>query len=407
MPLGIEFRAQPDLLVLAVTTSLAVLATVGSGLGPALKISRTNLVDDLKTAVAGASPAPHRRLSARNILVVGQIALSLMLLSAGGLFARGALKAAAANPAVERVGGEARPDRAQQVSATYRIIGADYFQTLNLPMVRGREFSRAEEESRTAPAVAIVDERLARTLFGADDPIGRTIRFIQRHDSMDASPERQAMEIVGVAAPIRDELFDRDAGPAIYVPYGRNYRAMVSIHARAAQPGAEAGVLAAIRRELRAMDARLPIVNATTMTAFHERGLMLWTIRAGGRMFLALGGLALLLAVVGLYGVKAYLVTERTREIGIRMALGARPGDVMAMVMREGAALSAAGVALGLPLAALLGVALGSLLYDVKPIDPVVFSFAPAILALAALTATWLPARRATRITPLTALRTD
>jgi ABC-type antimicrobial peptide transport system permease subunit len=100
-------------------------------------------------------------------------------------------------------------------------------------------------------------------------------------------------------------------------------------------------------------------------------------------------------------------VTERTREIGIRMALGARPGDVMAMVMREGAALSAAGVALGLPLAALLGVALGSLLYDVKPIDPVVFSFAPAILALAALTATWLPARRATRITPLTALRTD
>jgi hypothetical protein len=309
--------------------------------------------------------------------------------------------------AVERVGGEARPDRAQQVSATYRIIGADYFQTLNLPMVRGREFSRAEEESRTAPAVAIVDERLARTLFGADDPIGRTIRFIQRHDSMDASPERQAMEIVGVAAPIRDELFDRDAGPAIYVPYGRNYRAMVSIHARAAQPGAEAGVLAAIRRELRAMDARLPIVNATTMTAFHERGLMLWTIRAGGRMFLALGGLALLLAVVGLYGVKAYLVTERTREIGIRMALGARPGDVMAMVMREGAALSAAGVALGLPLAALLGVALGSLLYDVKPIDPVVFSFAPAILALAALTATWLPARRATRITPLTALRTD
>jgi predicted permease len=465
MPLGIEFRAQPDLLVLAVTTALAVLATVGSGLGPAVTISRTNLVDDLKTAVVGTPRGPDRRLSARNILVVGQIALSLMLLSAGGLFARGALKAAAANPgfsydrellveidpsmaqydsargretvraslerirripgivaaspassvpfgdihegqAVERAG-DSRPDRAQQANATYRIVGTDYFQTLNLPMVRGREFSRAEEESRTAPAVAIVDERLARALFGADDPIGRTIRFVQRHDSMDAGPERQAMEIVGVAPPIRDELFDREAGPAIYVPYGRNYRSMVGIHARAAQPGAEAGILAAIRGELRAMDARLPIVNATTMTAFHERGLMLWTVRAGGRVFLTLGGLALLLAVVGLYGVKAYLVTQRTREIGIRMALGARPRDVMAMVMREGAALSAVGVALGLPLAALLGVALGSLLYDVQPIDPVVFSLAPALLALAALVATWLPARRATRVTPLTALRTD
>jgi ABC-type antimicrobial peptide transport system permease subunit len=124
-------------------------------------------------------------------------------------------------------------------------------------------------------------------------------------------------------------------------------------------------------------------------------------------MFLILGGLALLLAVVGLYGVKSYVVSQRTREIGIRMALGARPADVLAMVLREGAMLSAAGVALGLPLAALLGFALSSLLYDVKPLDPLVFTVAPALLALSALIATWLPARRATRITPLTALRTD
>jgi len=466
MPLGIEFRAKPDLLVLAATTAFAVVATVVSGLGPALKISRTNLVDDLKAAVADASPARARRLSARNLLVVGQIALSLMLLSAGGLFARGALKAASANPGfsydrellvgidpsmvqydgtrgreavraalerirrvpgvaaaaiatsvpfgefhegqtVERAGGEARSDGAQRVSATYRIIGAEYFRTLNLPMVRGREFSSAEEESPTAPAVAIVDERLARRLFGADDPIGRMITFVQRSDSVEAGPERRPLEIVGVAAPIRDELFDREAGPAIYVPYGRNYRSMVSIHARVAQAGAESGVLAAIRGELRATDPRLPIVSATTMTAFHERSLELWAVRAGGRTFIVLGGLALLLAVVGLYGVKAYIVSQRTREIGIRMALGARPRDVMTMVMREGAALSAAGVALGLPLAALLGTALRSVLYDVRPLDPVVFTLAPAVLAAAALTATWLPARRATRVTPLAALRTD
>src|SRR5262249_44902237 len=143
------------------------------------------------------------------------------------------------------------------------------------------------------------------------------------------------------------------------------------------------------------------------MTTFHERSLGLWVVRSGGRAFLAIGLLALLLAVVGLYGVKSYIVSQRTREIGIRMALGARPGDVLGMVLREGAALSAVGVALGLPLAALLGFALSSLLYDVKPLDPVVFVSAPVFLAIAALAATWLPARRATRITPLTALRTE
>lgn len=122
-------------------------------------------------------------------------------------------------------------------------------------------------------------------------------------------------------------------------------------------------------------------------------------------MFLTIGLLALTLAVVGLYGVKSYLMSQRTREIGIRMALGARPRDVVAMVMREGAALSAVGIGLGLPLAALLGYALSSVLYDVKPLDPIVFLSAPILLALAALAATWLPARRATRVTPLTALR--
>ncbi len=178
------------------------------------------------------------------------------------------------------------------------------------------------------------------------------------------------------------------------------------LHVHAARPGSEADLLATLRREVRAADPRLPILQATTMPGdFTIAALGLWAVSAGGRMFLIFGLLALLLAVVGLYGVKSYLVSQRTREIGIRMALGARPGDVLGMILREGAALAAVGVALGLPLAALLGMALGSLLYDVKPLDPVVFMTAPALLALAALVATWLPARRATRVTPLTALR--
>ena len=398
-------------------------------------------------------------------MVVGQIALSLMLLSAGGLFARGALKAASANPgfsydrqllvsidpslvqyeeahgrtvardvlarvratpgiasaslagsvpfgefheepSVERVGGPARPDLPERSSAVFRAVGAGYFKTLDLPMVRGREFSDTEEMAATGPRVCIVDERLARRLFGADDPIGQMLRYTERPGET-AKEDRQPMEIVGIAAPIRDELFDREGGPAIYEPWGRNYRGSMFIHARAAQAGAERELLQSIRGSIRAYDPRVPLVQATTMHAFHDRSLELWAVRAGGRMFLTFGLLALLLAVVGLYGVKSYVVSQRTREIGIRMALGAKPADVLAMVLREGAVLSAVGVALGLPLAALLGFALSSLLYDVKPLDPLVFISAPAALTVAALVASWLPARRATRVTPLTALRTD
>ena len=215
------------------------------------------------------------------------------------------------------------------------------------------------------------------------------------------------MEIVGIAAPIRDELFDREAGPAVYEPWGRNYRGGMFLHVRAARAGSEADLLAAIRREIRACDPHLPVLQATTMHAFHDRSIELWAVKAGGRMFLVFGLLALLLAVVGLYGVKSYIVSQRTREIGIRMALGARPRDVLSMMLKEGAALAAVGVALGLPLAALLGFGVSSLLYDVRPLDPVVFTIAPGVLALAALVATWLPARRATRVTPLTALRAD
>jgi len=286
------------------------------------------------------------------------------------------------------------------------VIGADYFRALNLRMIRGREFSEAEEMSPDAPRVAIVDERFARRLFGAYDPLGQMIRYSSRPGEptkYDGLP----MEIIGVAAPIRDELFDREARPALYEPFGRNYRGNRFLHVRAAQPGTDADLLAAIRREVRAYDAALPIVQATTMNAFHDRSLQLWAVRAGGQLFVAFGVLALLLAVVGLYGVKSYIVSQRTREIGIRMALGAKSSDVMGMVLKEGAGLAVTGIVLGLPLAAAFGFGVSRMLYDVKPLDPIVFLTAPLALGLAALFATWLPARRATRVTPLTALRAD
>jgi predicted permease len=460
MPLALQFDPRPDTSVMLATTAFAVVATVISGLGPALKLSRVDLVSDLKELASDARGVLGRRFSARNVMVVGQIALSLMLLSTGGLFARGALKAAAADPGfsyrqellvstdpalvlydeprgraahrgtlerlratpgveaagmastvpfgsfhegrqVERVGGKTQ-ERGQE--PTFRIVGADYFRALGLPMVRGREFTRAEEDSPSAPRVTIIDQVLARRLFGEEDPLGQMVRFSDRPDVQEAR-DTTPMEIVGIAPPIRDELFDRVAGPAVYVPSGRNYRSAMHFHIRQAQPGGGADLLAAIRRELHEMDPRLPIVEATTMEGFHDRSIELWAVRSGGRLFLVFGLLALALAVVGLYGVKSYLVSQRTREIGVRMALGADAGDVMQMVLKEGAALAGVGIALGLPLAALLGRVLASVLYEVRPLDPVVFTAAPLVLGAAAMLATWLPARRATRVTPITALR--
>jgi predicted permease len=460
LPLALQFDPKPDALVVAVTTAVAVAATMMFGLGPALKLSRTDVVSDLKDVGADAPGVLGRRFSARNVMVVGQIALSLMLLSAGGLFVRGALKAASTDPGfryaqellvtidpalaqydetrgraahrfaldriralpgvvaassastvpfgdfhegrpVERVGGSAE-QRAN--SPIFRIVGANYFQALGLSMLRGRGFTPAEEESADAPRVAIVDERLARQLFGEEDPLGQMIRFSKR-DDLQGQLDTQPLQIVGIAPPIRDELFDRQAPETIYVPTGRIYRSLANIHVRIAHAGGEGEMLSTIRRELRAMDASLPLVQTVTMQAFHDKSLQLWAVRAGGRLFLTFGLLALALAVVGLYGVKSYVVSQRTREIGLRMALGAERADVLRMMLREGAVLAAVGIAIGLPLAAGLGKLLSATLYDVSPLDPIVFASAPALLALAALLATWIPARRATAVSPLSALR--
>ena len=152
-------------------------------------------------------------------------------------------------PSVERVGGPARADVAAHSGATFRIVGAGYFKTLNLPMVRGREFTESEEHSPTAPRVAIIDERLARKLFGADDPLGQMIRYSPRPGES-LKNDTEPMEVVGIAPPVRDELFDREAAPAIYEAWGRNYRASLFLHVRTGQAGTEADLLATIRREM-------------------------------------------------------------------------------------------------------------------------------------------------------------
>jgi predicted permease len=468
LPLTITFEPSPDVNVLLAATALAIVATLLFGVGPALRSSRVDIVDDLKGSMAAlAQPVARFRLSARSVLVVGQIALSLTLLCVGGLFARAALAAAAADPgfryerllltsidpsmagydatrgreshravlerlraipgvdavsttstvpfgefhegrAVEAVGG-APQQTAGRRSPTYRIVGSDYFRALGLTMLRGREFNRVEEASTNAPRVAIVDELLARSLVPDGDPIGQLVRIVDRDAEAATGNDGEPMEIIGIAPPIRDSLFDRSPVPHIYVPAGRNYRPNVSVHVRLRDGGAAAenAALAAVRQEIAAVDSRLPILDLMPMRRFHDRSLELWAARAGGNVVITLGGLALLLALAGVYGVKSYVVSQRTREFGIRVAVGARPQDVMWLVLRDGMRLTAIGLAIGVPLAALAGVSLSRMLYEVSPLDPFVFTVAPLALALSATVAAWIPARRATRVAPVTALRTE
>ena len=163
----------------------------------------------------------------------------------------------------------------------------------------------------------------------------------------------------------------------------------------------------AVRRAVREIDPTLPVISLKTFSQHVDSNLQLWTVRAGATLFTVFGALALLLAIVGVYGVKAYSVARRTREIGIRMALGARPKTVQWMILREGSFMLAGGIVIGLLLAIATGKILSGILYQVGALDPIAFSIAPLLLAAATLLATWLPARRATRISPMMALRTE
>lgn len=183
------------------------------------------------------------------------------------------------------------------------------------------------------------------------------------------------MEVVGVVATVRDDLFRSEPRPHVYVPFGQSFQAGMNIHLRTSPMDEEA------------------------------RAQVLQAVRLGASIFGAFGALALFLAVVGVYGVKAYTVAQRTREIGIRKALGATSGHTLWLIVREGLILTAAGLLLGVALAAGVARLLSGMLYEVSALDPLVFVVAPAILATASLVATYLPARRAARIAPITALR--
>jgi putative ABC transport system permease protein len=459
LPFTVTFSSRPDAVVLLATVAVAAVSTIAFGLGPALRLSRRDLVADLRDRT-GEGAATGRRFGARNLLVVGQVALSLAMLTSGGIFARTALDAGMNNPgfsydrlfvarlenalagfgesrgrfvfgavldrlrtmpgveaatftssmpfsdSVEGANFELVGDSTRQPvrARAHRVIGADYFQALGLRMIRGREFTRAEESSASAPRVAIVDEKFAAQLFAGQDPIGQMIRVAADAES---GARDEPMEIVGVAPPFREELLDRAPVPHVFVPAGRNYRAAMFAIVKMKAADDPLATLDAIRQTIRSADAGLPVVSLSTMAAFHSGSLELWALRAGGWLFTVLGFLALLLAGVGVYGVRSYVVSQRTREIGIRMALGASARDVLGLILRDGFRLTLVGIAIGVPLAMLVSLAFTKVFVDIGGLDAGVIAVATVVLVVAATIASGVPARRATKVQPLTALRAE
>jgi predicted permease len=457
--LPVAFQFAIDVRVLAFTLALSVATGIVFGLAPALRASREDLVPALKDE-SFVPDARARRVNLKKALVVGEVALSLALLVAASLFVRSLQRSRAIDPGVdadrllsaplnvnllrytraqgrefyarvvERVealpgverasvarvpvlfgGGslrslhiEGREGPADQyrsdgtgVSAarnreavSSNVIGPGYFQTLGIGLLRGRDFSIQDRED--APPSVIVNRAFVEMHFTGQEALGK--RFSVNGP---AGPWR---EIVGVVEDSKYLTLREERTPIAYLPLGQNHETGVTLHVRAADPAASAPL---VRREIQALEPNLPVAGIQTMNETIRTSL--YPARMLAVLLSAFGGLAMLLAAIGVYGVMAFSISRRTRELGIRAALGAGARDVLALVIREGMLLVGIGIGLGLAAAAVAARGLGSFLYGLGPLDAVSFLTMPVALAIVALVACYLPARRATRIDPVVALR--
>jgi predicted permease len=451
-------RELPRLEELAVDGRVAAFALAASvltglvfGVAPAMVASRADLNDTLKEGLKGSSAGPGRA-RARQALLVAEVAISLTLLVGAGLMLKSMSRLRAVDPGFrsaglvtgvvslptakydtstkrtafyealeERLrstpgvrnagfvsglplsgsvsisgywieGKTPRGDNSQvPVAHSYQIAG-DYFGTMGIPLKSGRLFSAQDREG--APQVAIVNERLARQQFPGENPIGKRVQF--------GPPESPFFEIVGIVGDVRHGGLGEDAPAQIYLAYAQTSFGGLTAVVR----GSDAGQLAsALRREVRAVDADQPVARLRTMEEVISEGIArprFITLLLG-----AFAGVALLLAIVGIYGVVAYSVAQRTQEFGIRMALGADARRVLREVVGQAARVTAVGVAIGVAAALVLSRTLSTLLFEVGAADPVTYVSIALVLLGATVVASWIPARRATRVTPLSALRPE
>ena len=435
---------------LVFTLGVTLVTGVGFGLVPALQAARTTLNADLNDSSRGSSTS-HQRRRTRAALVISEMALSLVLLIGAGLLIRSfdrlvskplgfvpehvvtmsfglpdktypnqAAKArffdqllaqARALPGVESAGliyglplsgrisslsvnvvGAPPASPGETVSAGYSQISDGYFRTLNMPLLQGRDFN--ELDRANSPNVVIVDEAFIKNFRLGDRVLGRHV---------DVGDGGNDAEIVGVVPSVKRSDLSQAPQGELYRSYHQNCWGLLDLTVRTRRDPGE--LMRALRAVVDGLDKSLPIEHPRTMTELVASSVA--ERRLAVQLLAGFAGVALLLASVGLYGVLAFNVTQRRREIGIRMALGAERADVLRLILRHGMTLVGVGMVVGLAGALALARFLGSLLFEIKPNDPLTFMLVPLVLGVVALLACWLPARRAARVDPMVALRSE
>jgi predicted permease len=436
-----------DARVLLFTAAIAMATGVLFGLAPALQFSRPDLAVELKDRTSQPSGG-RRRVTLRNTLVVAQVALSFVALIGAGLFLRSLDHARAINPGfdadhlavlsfdlsaqgfqpeaavdrqrqiIERIRGVPGVERAAYANSTplanggfarsvflegqdvtdpraarlvqIGVIGDGYLETVGIPLLRGRDFTPAD--TAQSPNVVIINETMARTFWPDQDALGKRFKFFR---------DERFTEVVGVARDSKYNFLGEDPQPYIYAPLTQSPQTAVTLTVRSRNPESTLGTVRAVVQQ---MEPTMPLVGVFTMANVFEQAL--WAPRMGALLLVIFGALALLLASIGVYGVMAYTVSQRTRELGIRLALGATAGEVRGMVFRQGLTLTALGIVIGVIVAMLLANLVSNLLFGVSATDPVTFAIIPIVLIAVAALAIYLPARRASRVDPVVALRT-
>jgi predicted permease len=452
VPIPIAMDLSLDVRVVAYTAAIAILATLAFGLAPALTASRVDLVSALKGS--GGDTPRHGRL--RSSFLIGQVALSVLLLVVAGLAVRSVGKAQAIDIGFESAGvvtgtvdfetrgysaeratqtlrsllerleaapgiaaatavdivpltlsnrttrllrdGDSRPAQGQAPPTPQVYVNAvspGHFKTLQIRQLAGRDFTHADVAG--APNVAIVNETMARQFWPGQSAVGQRLRPLDGD-----APASETLVVVGVVRDSKYVTIGEAPRTFMYRPLAQEYVAHVTVLVRSGGAPA-ADVIATLKREVRAQDGGLAVFGVSSLD--EATSISVLPARIAGGLLGTLGLLALVLAALGVYGVLSFLVRARTREIGVRVAMGATPRTVVALIVRQAVVWTVSGMAIGLALALAASRVLGSLLYGISPTDPLTFGLVIVLLGIAAAAAAVIPALRASRLDPLVALR--